>query len=191
MNRDVLCTCQRQHLLSRLSYITIRCCFVTEYSISRLIDKVSPSMINLCGGSIIAFVLVWNFYGTTFTFTVSWWRRGDSNSWPPACKAGALPAELRPHFYLLLVRYMPSAALCCSVTYRIRALTSRLAANIYHTTNGVKNLSSLPFLCLSHFSSSFTAVMYVFVHALVNSLKKCLIQQKILRYTFVRYKLTA
>ena len=25
------------------------------------------------------------------------WRRRDSNSWPPACKAGALPAELRPH----------------------------------------------------------------------------------------------
>jgi hypothetical protein len=24
------------------------------------------------------------------------WRRGDSNSCPPACKAGALPAELRP-----------------------------------------------------------------------------------------------
>ena len=25
------------------------------------------------------------------------WRRRDSNSWPPACKAGALPTELRPH----------------------------------------------------------------------------------------------
>ena len=24
------------------------------------------------------------------------WRRRDSNSWPPACKAGALPTELRP-----------------------------------------------------------------------------------------------
>ncbi len=26
----------------------------------------------------------------------NWWSRGGSNSWPPACKAGALPAELRP-----------------------------------------------------------------------------------------------
>ena len=26
------------------------------------------------------------------------WRRADSNRWPPACKAGALPAELRPLF---------------------------------------------------------------------------------------------
>ena len=28
---------------------------------------------------------------------VWWWRWGGSNSWPPACKAGALPAELHPH----------------------------------------------------------------------------------------------
>ena len=27
---------------------------------------------------------------------VQWWRRSDSNRRPPACKAGALPAELRP-----------------------------------------------------------------------------------------------
>ena len=27
-----------------------------------------------------------------------WWRRGGSNSRPPECKSGALPAELRPHF---------------------------------------------------------------------------------------------
>ena len=29
----------------------------------------------------------------------SWWRWGESNPWPPACKAGALPAELHPHFF--------------------------------------------------------------------------------------------
>ena len=28
-----------------------------------------------------------------------WWRWGESNSWPPACKAGALPAELHPQIY--------------------------------------------------------------------------------------------
>ena len=28
-----------------------------------------------------------------------WWRQGESNSWPPACKAGALPTELCPHIY--------------------------------------------------------------------------------------------
>ena len=27
----------------------------------------------------------------------SWWRWGESNPWPPACRAGALPAELHPH----------------------------------------------------------------------------------------------
>ena len=31
-----------------------------------------------------------------FMFLTEWrWR--DSNSWPPACKAGALPTELHPH----------------------------------------------------------------------------------------------
>src|SRR5690606_28336174 len=28
--------------------------------------------------------------------TSHWWSRAGSNRWPPACKAGALPAELRP-----------------------------------------------------------------------------------------------
>ena len=28
---------------------------------------------------------------------LQWWRRWESNPQPPACKAGALPIELRPH----------------------------------------------------------------------------------------------
>ena len=34
--------------------------------------------------------------GTSVNF-FSWWRVPGSNRWPPACKAGALPAELTPH----------------------------------------------------------------------------------------------
>ena len=30
----------------------------------------------------------------------SWWRWWESNPWPPACRAGALPAELHPHLGL-------------------------------------------------------------------------------------------
>ena len=30
-----------------------------------------------------------------------WWRLAGSNRWPPACKAGALPAELNPHIHSL------------------------------------------------------------------------------------------
>ena len=30
-------------------------------------------------------------------FSLGWWRWWDSNPWPPACRAGALPAELHPH----------------------------------------------------------------------------------------------
>ena len=44
---------------------------------------------------------------TTWAMRPVWWRWGGSNSWPPACKAGALPAELHPqgfgfHFFKLL-----------------------------------------------------------------------------------------
>ena len=30
-----------------------------------------------------------------------WWRWWESNPWPPACRAGALPAELHPHWGLV------------------------------------------------------------------------------------------
>ena len=37
-----------------------------------------------------------NLFAATFR---RWWRRTESNCRPPACKAGALPAELRPHIH--------------------------------------------------------------------------------------------
>ena len=36
-------------------------------------------------------------YKTVHKFSWTEWRWWDSNSWPPACKAGALPTELHPH----------------------------------------------------------------------------------------------
>lgn len=32
-----------------------------------------------------------------YTTSSIWWNQGGLNSRPPACKAGALPTELRPH----------------------------------------------------------------------------------------------
>ena len=37
-------------------------------------------------------------------FSQPWWRWRDSNSWPPACRAGALPTELHPRSFLKLFR---------------------------------------------------------------------------------------
>ena len=42
--------------------------------------------------------------------TSSWWRRTGSNRRPPACKAGALPAELRPH-QCMTIKYGHAAEL--------------------------------------------------------------------------------
>ena len=35
-------------------------------------------------------------FSRTWVFLRIWWSLAGSNRWPPACKAGALPAELRP-----------------------------------------------------------------------------------------------
>ena len=40
----------------------------------------------------------------TFAHIMCEWRLRDSNSWPPACKAGALPTELNPHNKLYLIK---------------------------------------------------------------------------------------
>ena len=37
-------------------------------------------------------------FSFAFAYENIWWRWWDSNPWPPACRAGALPAELHPHF---------------------------------------------------------------------------------------------
>ena len=44
--------------------------------------------------SIVASV---NFF---FSDLKGWWRLAGSNRWPPACKAGALPAELNPQILI-------------------------------------------------------------------------------------------
>ena len=46
------------------------------------------------------FQWTWNHFSKTqgaSAFVLKWWRWWESNPWPPACRAGALPAELHPH----------------------------------------------------------------------------------------------
>ena len=42
-----------------------------------------------------------------------WWRWWGSNPWPPACRAGALPAELHPRFRVAFAFSKISQALAC------------------------------------------------------------------------------
>ncbi len=46
-------------------------------------------------------------FGNPYEHPLDWWRWGESNSWPPACKAGALPAELHPHILSFVLRTIP------------------------------------------------------------------------------------
>ena len=59
---------------------------------------------------------------TSFNYTslhiVYWWRMTASNRLPPACKAGALPDELIPHFWWvwLDLNQRPHAYQACALT---------------------------------------------------------------------------
>ena len=50
----------------------------------------------ICFVSFSLFGFQWTFL-TNLLEIRYWWRWWDSNPWPPACRAGALPAELHPH----------------------------------------------------------------------------------------------
>ena len=63
-----------------------------------------------------------------------WWRWWDSNPWPPACRAGALPAELHPHkrlysfSYLVRIEDWASPSLSCLAYLSRSLLRSRFAS---------------------------------------------------------------
>ena len=46
----------------------------------------------------------WNIKSLCCFSQSLWWRVPGSNRWPPACKAGALPAELTPQKFQLKVK---------------------------------------------------------------------------------------
>ena len=64
------------------------------------LSTISDEELNFCvryGNRCILFsiITILSFlYFTYMKYKYYWWRQGDSNSWPPACKADALPAEL-------------------------------------------------------------------------------------------------
>src|SRR5690554_8068602 len=43
--------------------------------------------------------LDYKLFSTEYFTSRNWWSHAGSNRRPPACKAGALPAELWPHFF--------------------------------------------------------------------------------------------
>ena len=76
-------------------------------------------------------------------FVVVWWSQAGSNRRPPACKAGALPAELWPQILVGLGRfelptsplsgvrsnqlsYRPKASRCLNIDLRSRAITEQI-----------------------------------------------------------------
>ena len=90
-----------------------------------------------------------------------WWRRTESNCRPPACKAGALPAELRPHFYRF-------AALWAIPPSRVEP--SKLNSLCRHP-HGLSESAAL-FRCASH-SETLTNTCSVRLGCWNNCLSRC------------------
>ena len=63
-------------------------------------NGLEPSTSRLSGGRSNHLSYAPKFFGFVLILLPTWWRWGGSNSWPPACKAGALPAELHPQVSL-------------------------------------------------------------------------------------------
>ena len=104
-----------------ISHESCSATFVSIEAQSRVLSLVGPSGLEpptscLSGtrSNLLSYEPMWlvsdfrhlNFFASPFrkasllTFLLEeskWWRWRDSNPWPPACRAGALPAELHPH----------------------------------------------------------------------------------------------
>ena len=89
-------------LLPSHNCIIIKQCSVFKVHL-RLMSALH-SAFALCSASFSTFKFLfqetqWNLeisFAASVSFFI-WWRVPGSNRWPPACKAGALPAELTPH----------------------------------------------------------------------------------------------
>ena len=64
-------------------------------------NGLEPSTSRLSGvrSNHLSYAPIFTLFCALFCFY--WWRLRESNPWPPACKAGALPAELNPQLFKL------------------------------------------------------------------------------------------
>ena len=60
-----------------------------------------------------------------------WWRQAGSNRWPPACRAGALPAELCPHYSFLKLLCGKHNTFVVSTAYKTNAPKHKVRSTRY------------------------------------------------------------
>lgn len=88
-----------------------------EMSGAKFYRRVSLEPHIVCG-------VIWIF-GNLARFIVETWTRGGSNSWPPECKSGALPAELRAHGWAALRKNQATNGLVASTIRGARPINER------------------------------------------------------------------
>ena len=82
---------------NHLSYEPIKLFSMYLVSLAVVCFTLLPSPLPLPSCDVFDFS---EFHPSLAAATCRWWRWWDSNPWPPACRAGALPTELHPLIFL-------------------------------------------------------------------------------------------
>ena len=122
----------------------------------------------------------WSFLSSRNFSQSLWWRLAGSNRWPPACKAGALPAELNPRicldirYEILDIRYFenrclikdavlahPLSCILYLISYISRSWWAKMDSN--HRPHDYQSCALAswaigPYLVFSHFLGTFPSV---------------------------------
>ena len=112
------------YLFSRMSWLNI--CFhryfsqyLSLYEVFNVHSLRKAKPLEVSSKLLYQSTFISNAFGSgqlhSFMFLTEWrWR--DSNSWPPACKAGALPTELHPHWMRVFLFVFKKQSLACALT---------------------------------------------------------------------------
>ena len=76
---------------------TVKSFLVSRFRWNRVYPLRSLSLNSIIYFRCVCLIHIIQFPRYNYRTKVRWWRIRESNPWPPACKAGALPAELIPH----------------------------------------------------------------------------------------------
>ena len=134
--RDALTPCRFSRPIpsARLGYSSILSIFslVAEEGLEPPTSRVwTVRSSQLSYSAIYCYLLIFN-----------WWRLGGSNPWPPACKAGALPAELILHLMVTRTGFEPVYACVkgmCVKPLHQRACSLNATSLVYHVCRFMSN----------------------------------------------------
>ena len=108
-NHRLTCFCRFVSLLSRFAFFSPFCFiqfsrYIWWAQVGSNHRPLAYQASALACWAMSPFSVLPNWFTAFRMLNIRWWRWRDSNSWPPACRAGALPTELHPRSFFQLFR---------------------------------------------------------------------------------------